>query len=224
MMNFRSLLGFFSLLIVNLPLSAQIVTATELFNQVSNRYQSFNDYAARVVITQGSSVMSGNLIYLSPNLIRIDFYDPRGQVIVSDGKTLTVYVPSYAVVFTQELGKGSGVTGLATGQGLRLLRNNYSIAYADSPSPQPLGGNSTEMVTKLRLTWKTTGQAFRQIDLAIGANGLIRRITGVTVNYRNIQMDFLDVVANGGIGGGRFQYEPPANANRIHNYLFEPDI
>lgn len=205
------------------PSEAQITTATDLLNQVSNTYATINDYTAQVTITQGNSVMRGNLVYLSPNLIRIDFYDPRGQVIVSDGKTLTVYVPSYSVVFTQELGKDRNISGLATGQGLRLLKNNYSVAYADSPSPQPLAG-TTEMVTTLRLTWKSTGQAFRQIDLAIGANGMIRRITGITVNYRNIQMDFLNVQTNSGIGAGRFQYEPPANANRIHNYLFEPDV
>jgi outer membrane lipoprotein-sorting protein len=205
------------------PIQGQILTATDLFNQVSERYATFNDYSAQVAISQGGSVMLGNLIYRSPNLVRIDFFEPRGQVIVSDGKTLTVYVPSYAVTFTQELGRGDNVSGLATGQGLRILRNNYSIAYADSPSPQPLQANSTEMVTKLRLTWKSSGEAFRQIDLAISENGLIRRITGVTVNYRTVQMDFTNIEPNKGIGAGRFQYEPPPNANRIHNYLFEPD-
>lgn len=223
MMSFTRWSKVILLSVVSYAAPAQIITATDLFQQVSDRYASFNDYAARVVISQGNTVMMGNLIYKAPNLVRIDFFDPRGQVMVSDGKTLTVYVPSYSVVFTQDLGRSGNVSGLATGQGLRILRNNYSIAYADSPSPQPLQQNSTEMVTKLRLTWKSSAEAFRQIDLAIDRNGLIRRIVGITVNYRTIQMDFTDIEPNKGIGAGRFQYEPPANANRIHNYLFEPD-
>ncbi len=215
---------FFFLFAISLvqAFSQDIKTASALFNEVSDRYATIGDYTARVVITQGNVVQMGNLVYKNPNRVRIDFFDPRGQVIVSDGRTLTVYVPAYAVAFTQDVGSGN-VANMASRQGLNILRNNFSISFASSPTPQPLQQGSSELVRKLRLTWKSADEAFRQIDLAIAENGLIRRITGVTVNYKTVQLDLTDIEVNTGVGDGRFQYESPPNANRIHNYLFEPD-
>lgn len=220
---FRLVLGLSVLLMASaLGAQQQIITATDLFNRVNSRYAQIRDYTARVVISQGETVMRGNLFYKAPNKLRIDFQQPSGQVLVSDGRTLSVYLPSYAVAFTQELGRSQNISGIGTGQGLRFLRNNYSIAYLDGPNPQTVSGIG-EPVVRLRLTWKTSGLVFRQIELAVNQEGLIRRIVGTTVNLRTVQMDFSDIEVNVGIPESRFQYETPPNANRIHNYLFEPE-
>jgi outer membrane lipoprotein-sorting protein len=230
---------FFGVVVLAAPLSfsQDIRTAPEFFATVAERYSSISDYIAEVEMTMPEQSLTGTLFYRRPNLIRIDFAEPEDQVLVSDGETLKVYIPEYNVVLQQALtGAGeNAVAGLASSDGLKLMRENYSIAYLDSPDPVPLddpedgesadtaGGESSQMVTKLRLTWRSTSEGFRQLILSIDEDRLIRRIVGVTVGYEEIQIDFLDVRLNQNIPTARFDYEAPASANLFSDFLFEQD-
>ena len=219
--------------------SQEIRTAPEFFATVAERYSSISDYIAEVEMTTPEQTLSGTLYYRRPNLVRIDFTEPEDQVLVSDGETLKVYIPEYNVVLHQEL-RGSGgteVTGLASADGLKLMQEHYSIAYLDSPDPVPLNSpedgeeqadrsgtsGDGEMVTKLRLTWRSTSEGFRQLTLSVNEDQLIRRIVGVTPNYEEIQFDFLDIRLNQNIPGARFDYEAPASANLFSDFLFEQE-
>jgi outer membrane lipoprotein-sorting protein len=218
-----------------LSFSQEIRTAQEFFATVAERYSSISDYIAEVEMTTPEQSLSGTLFYRRPNLVRIDFTEPEGQVLVSDGETLEVYIPEYNVVLQQNLtgtSGGNAVAGLASSDGLKLMRENYSIAYLDSPDPVPLddpedaetdGTGSSEPVTKLRLTWRSTSEGFRQLILSIDEDRLIRRIVGVTVGYEEVQFDFLDVRLNQNIPTARFDYEAPASANLFSDFLFEQD-
>jgi len=214
------------LLLLPFSLSAQdIVTAAQFFNTVSEKYGSVADYSARVSILQGKTPMEGNLLYRNPNKMRIEFSNPAGQVINSDGKTLTVFLPKYSVAFSQELKKRSdaAVAAMASKQGLNLLKSSYSISYVVGPEPVPLDGTSGENVVKLKLTWRSGSQAFRNLELSVASNGFIRRIVGVTAAQQTIQFDFTAIKINIGIPDNRFDYDSPPTANMIHNFLFEPE-
>jgi outer membrane lipoprotein-sorting protein len=214
------------LFLLPLALSAQdIVTAARYFDTVSEKYGSVADYSAKVSIVQGKSTMDGVLLYKNPNKMRIEFSNPPGQVINSDGKSLTVFLPRYSVAFTQELKKRSdaAIAAMASKQGLNLLKSSYSIGYVVGPEPVPLDGTAGEPVVKLKLTWRSGTQAYRQLELSIGANGYIRRIVGVTGGQQTLQFDFTAIKVNIGIPDTRFDYDSPPTANMIHNFLFEPE-
>ncbi|MFO8065026.1 MAG: LolA family protein [Spirochaetota bacterium] len=218
-------------------------TAQEFFAVVAERYSSITDYIAEIEMTTEEETLEGTLYYRRPNLIRINFSEPEDQVLVSDGSDLKVYIPEYDVVLNQRLGRtgDESVSGLASSDGLRLMRENYSIAYLDSPDPVPLDDpedgedeededsedseedetESDELVTKLRLTWRSSDEGFRQLTLSIDEDRLIRRISGVTANYEEVQFDFLDVRLNQNIPESRFDYEEPASANSVEDFLFE---
>ena len=202
-----------------------IVTAARYFDTVSEKYGSVADYSAKVSIQQGKSSMDGVLLYKNPNKLRIDFSNPAGQVINSDGKTLTVFLPRYIVAFTQELKKRSdaAIAAMASKQGLNLLKSSYSIGYVVGPEPLPLDGNAGENVVKLKLTWRSGSQAFRMLEISVSANGFIRRIVGVTAAQQTIQFDFTAIKTNIGIPDNRFDYDSPPTANLIHNFLFAPE-
>ena len=207
-------------------LSAQdILTAPRFFDSVSERYGGINDYVATIQIQREESDMEGTLYYRAPNLLRIDFTVPEGQFLVSDGENLSVYVPLYKIVLQQKLrSRGSeAVASMASEEGLSLLRSNYSIAYLDDPTPVRLDEESRELVTKLRLTWRSTTEGFRQLTLSITEDLLIRRIEGTTVNYDEIVFDFEDIRINQNIPARRFEYESPASANTYSDFLFDPD-
>jgi outer membrane lipoprotein-sorting protein len=211
-----------------LPLAAwaqDIVTASRYFDTVSEKYGSVADYSAKVSIVQGKTTMDGILLYKNPNKLRIEFSNPAGQVINSDGKTLTVFLPRYSVAFTQELKKRSdaAIAAMASKQGLNLLKSSYSIGYVTGPEPVPLDGTTGENVVKLKLTWRSGTQAYRQLEISIAANGFIRRIIGITGGQQSLQFDFSSIKTNIGIPDTRFDYDSPPTANMIHNFLFEPE-
>jgi len=203
----------------------EILTATDYFDSISDQYGTVNDYQAEIEIVKGEEEMSGTMFYKNPHLLRINFFKPEEQVLCIDGKLLTIYLPQHSVIMQQQLTQHSDATlaVMASNQGLHLLKRNYSIAYLEGPEPMPLEDGSREMVVKLKLVWRSTNAGFRQLEISVGENGLIRRIMGVTLEYQNLQFDFKNIAINRGIPDARFDYESPASANVFDNFLFEPE-
>lgn len=228
-MTRRVLLPFILILLFTFPLAGQeILTAPDFFDRVSDRYTEIVDYAADITIINGETTYRGELFHRRPSFIRINFEEPEGQVMVSDGEALQVYIPRYNVVLRQELLRegGPGPAAMANAEGLELMRRNYSIAYLDSPDPVPLdeeseGNGDAELVTKLRLTWRSTNEGYRQLTLSVGEDLLIRRIVGVTIGFEEIQFDFTNVRLNQNIPAARFDYDAPSSANTFEDFLFE---
>ncbi|HAK46393.1 MAG TPA: outer membrane lipoprotein carrier protein LolA, partial [Spirochaeta sp.] len=218
------------LLFTAFSISAQeLVTAVSFFERTSEYYGEVFDYEAEITITQGageSAVASSGIIYYkNPNLLRIDFSDPEEQVICVTGEDLMIYLPAQVVVMTQKLKRHSdaSLATIASSQGLELLEKGYSIGYLDGPDPVPLEENSNELVTKLMLEWRTTEQGFRQIEMSIGKDNMIRRMRAVTPEMEEVQFDFIGIEINQNIPDVRFDYEAPASAYEIKNFLFEPE-
>jgi outer membrane lipoprotein-sorting protein len=213
------------ILCVSLSASAQeILSAEKYFATLSASYGAVNDYEAVLTITQGKSVSRGKISYKTPMYLRIDFDDPKGQVIAFDGEMFTVFVPQYEVVLQQQYRKkGAGaIAAMANSQGLALLQRSYNIAFLSSSGPVPLEEGSREQVVKLKLTARgMTG--YRQLVLSVSKDPLIRRIEGVQTNGEKITLDFAAVRTNQGVPDSRFDYKPPAYANVIPDFLFDSE-
>ncbi len=209
-----------------LTLSAQnIQTAEEYFEAVSEHYGTINDYQADIVITKEEDVLKGKIYYKSPNLLRIDFTEPEDQVLVVDGVQMLLYLPLHHVVMRQEITRHSqsSLETMASEQGLNLLKQNYSVAFLDGPEPVPIEEGSDEMVRKLKLAWRTPGEGFRQIEMSVNKDMMIRRMVGITDAYENFQFDFIGIQPNQNIPDTRFRFEEPASAYKVDNFLFEPE-
>ncbi len=203
----------------------RIVTANEYLNFVSAQYGSIEDYEANVTITKGKEKMSGIIYYKTPSLLRINFDNPKEQVLVVDKEKLVIYIPKYRVIMQQKLKKKGGVSGagMASREGLRILKRNYIVSYLESPDFVPLDEGSTEMVKKLKFVWRTADEGFRQLVMSVGEDNLIRRMVCVTADYTEMQFDFTDIKTNEGIPDTRFEYDSPASANVFENFLFEAE-
>ena len=203
----------------------EIVTAEQYFSGVSDRYAEITDYEARVSIRTAKTTMLGTVWYKAPRLLRIDFTQPADQVISFNGDTLVVYVPEYRAVLSQAVSSsGSGGASLATADGLRTLRRNYTVAYESTPNPVPLDGENPESVIKLLLNRRTVAEGFRTIVISINPESrLIRRIFGVTVSNESFTFDFSNIRTNQGIPETRFVYDSPASANVYNNFLFKTE-
>ncbi len=234
----------------------EIVTASDFFDTISQRYLEIEDYQAFLTIIQEDSVMTGMLYHKRPNFLLIEFNEPEEQVIAVDGEKLIIYIPYLNVAMEQQLKpeeqQDAAVATIATGQGLELMKSRYSIAYLDSQFPVPLEQEeefgdeleteeeeeeeveveaptvdlekSGEMVYKLKLEWRTIDEGFRQLTLSIDEESLmIRRISGVTSGFQEVQLDFQDILVNQNLPEGKFRYESPPSANVINNFIFEPE-
>ena len=216
----------FSLFLFAFPVfSQEIVTAERYMEMVSERYSTVRDYEANLAIRSGSTDMFGTVSHLSPSFLRIDFTRPMDQAIVFNGELLTVYIPEYRMTLNQSITQSrrspTAGAGLASAQGLSLLRRNYTPVYVTGPEPVPLDANSTERVVKLRLSRRTVSEGFREIIISINPETrLIRRLEGRTIADTLVQFDFSNVRINQGIPEQRFIYDSPASANNYNNFLF----
>ena len=222
--------GFFVvfLLIISIALlygQQEIYTAERYMEMVSERYSSVRDYEANIEIRSGNNTMSGTVSHLSPTFLRIDFTRPAEQVIVFNGEALTIYLPEFRSVLNQNVaasrrGNAAASAGMASAQGLSMLRRNYVPSFVTGPNPEPLDGGG-ERVVRLRLTRRTTSEGFREIILSINAETrLIRRIEGTTIAGGEIRFDFTNIRTNVGIPIQRFAYDFPPNASMYNNFLF----
>jgi outer membrane lipoprotein-sorting protein len=209
------------------PLAAQeIVTAAQYFNLVADRYAQVNDYEAKISITTGKDVMKGDISFKSPSLLRVDFTSPPDQVIAFDGQTLSVYIPGYNAILSQSAADkpGAGSATLATREGLKMLKRNYSVAFESSPAPLPLEGAPGEQAVRLALGRTSAAEGFKTIKLYINPDTkLIRRIEGWTIAGDKLAFDFTGIKTNVGIPAARFVYDSPASANVYNNFLFNSD-
>ena len=213
---------------VSAPASAQeIVTAGQYFSLVADRYAQVVDYEGKISIATGKDLMKGDISFKAPSLLRVDFTSPPDQVIAFDGQTLSVYIPGYNAILSQSAADkpGAGTASLATREGLRMLKRNYSVAFESSPAPQPLeGGAAGEQAVRLVLGRTSAAEGFRTLKLYITPDTkLIRRIEGWTISGDKLTFDFTGIKTNVGIPATRFIYDSPASANVYNNFLFKSD-
>jgi len=203
----------------------EIITAERYLEMVSERYSTIRDYEGNITIRSGNTEMVGTVSHLSPSFLRIDFSRPAGQAIVFNGEILTVFLPDIRAVLTQTINQtrrtGATGAGMASAQGLSLLRRNYVPSFVTGPNPEPLDDASGERVVRLRLTRRSVSEGFREIILSINPDTrLIRRMEGRTIADGDVRFDFTNIRTNQGIPEQRFIYDPPALANTYHNFLF----
>lgn len=201
----------------------EILTANEYFDTVAANYASIEDYIADYAWTAESGSMSGTLTYKRPNMVRIDFSNPENQVLVTNGRTLTIYVPAFNVVLQQDLRPGGQSGDLATAEGLILMRRSYDIAYLEGPEPVPLDEDSEVLVTQLRLDRKQVTEGFRQLVLSVDDSGFIRRIDGTTIDWEEVRMDLSNIQINQRISDQLFEEDPDPSASVDENFLYNPE-
>ncbi|MDR0540179.1 MAG: outer-membrane lipoprotein carrier protein LolA [Spirochaetaceae bacterium] len=198
---------------------AQIVTAEDYLKRVEDTYSGFKDYEANIAIRQGNNTMAGRISHLKPQFLRIDFSQPSNQVLVFNGEQLTVYLPEFSAILNQTVTNGRDPS-MATAAGIAFMRRAYAPAYVSSPNPVPLE-EAGDMVIKLRLSPRSGGQTYKEIQLAINPqNLLIRRMEGISYSGGITRFDFTNVKVNQGIPEARFIYDSPASANVYNNFLF----
>ncbi len=145
----------------------------------------------------------GTLTYRSPDLFRIAYSDPRGDVVVNDGERVWIYLPSSQPgQVIRQPAAGSEVRNPLTY--LRDLREDY---VAVSGGAQTISGRSTD---RLVLTPARVRAPFMLLEVWVDREtGFPRQVRtrtdeGVATTYTFVRLE-----PNARLSAEAFEFEPP---------------
>jgi outer membrane lipoprotein carrier protein len=194
------------------------VTVSDVVTKVRKKFSKVDSYQANFSITskRGRKVnrQTGVLKYKSPNKLLIEFYSPRDQKIVSDGKMMWIYIPSMNVVAQQDLKSDTGLFGSGTRSGLRRLFSKYHYRFLSKKQPEetPQGTFYT-----LFLKQKESRSGFKTLKLWINSDYMISKAQGETTTGKTITIDLSKINTQVNHPTGIFRFSVPARARVITN-------
>ena len=167
-------------------------------------------------LTGTTSVSRGELLRRQPNLLAINFSDPKGDRVVADGKAVWVYLPSSAPGQVVRLTAASKAAGNVDPGALFFSspRSRYTIRDAGS---QTIAGVKTDVVL---LTPKGTSMPFSSAKVWIDAAGAVKQFEVTDANGLTRFVVITRISANGPIDKSAFSFTPPPNTRVLDSAAF----
>jgi len=209
----------------------ELLSAKDLLQRISDNFKiNIQDYKANIQWIQKDKTQVGTLYFKNPQKMRINFSDPEGQVICTNGYELWLYVEYLNLILHQKLlekekekteeGKTKLIENpiLINAVGLDKYLTDYSIEYFETK--EKVSYKDGTKVYKLKLIrWRSSKNGFNTVFLTIQENGLIRKVEGVTAAYRHIILEIDNIETNMNISDITFNYKPPPHANTVENCI-----
>jgi outer membrane lipoprotein carrier protein len=204
----------------------EFTTVTDVVKKVKKRFSEMESYQADFKIMSeksgNKSNRSGRINYKAANRMLIEFSNPPGQKIVSDGKSMWIYIPSMNVVAEQDLKSDSGsIFSSATGSGLRSLFSKYHYKFASKTQPEKQTDGSLQYT--LFLKQKESRSGFRTIKLWISEDFIIKKASGESSTGKIIEIQFSNMKTNVALQNGLFQFDIPSQAKIIKNPMISEE-
>ncbi len=206
---------------------------SEVVKKIKKKYSEIKtiaaDFQINTVNNKKTTNMKGTCQFKNPGKIRYDFAQPNGDTIVSDGKTLWIFIKKIGAVGKQDLeiqknnNSGEPIFQAASGTGLSRIFRKYHYKFDSINQPQKGEDGKDYFVLALEQREKIGG--FENMTLFIDANEyLIKKAIGrdsrgkeSTIQYSNIQIDTE-------IEDGVFNYHISGNAKIVNNPLVSSPV
>ncbi len=217
----RMIPAVFALGVVAADLGAQSPEA--IMDRAASTYASMKTVRAEFrqtitnPLTGTSSVSRGELLRRQPNLLAINFTDPKGDRVVADGKAVWVYLPSSAPGQVLRLSARNKSAGSIDPGALFLTspRTRYSMKSAGTAT---VGGAKTDVVI---LTPKASNAPFTRAKVWVDAtNGIVKQFEVTDANGLTRFVVITRLTANGPIDRSAFSFTPPRNARIVDSASF----
>ena len=215
------------LLMAGLSAQEKRVSHADVARSVMSVYEKMGTYSAGFQITtqEGGSAraMSGQCFYKGPGKIRFDFDNPAGNLIVSDGRTMWVYIRRLNAVGKQDLRlqkkdeSGKNIFQDTAGPGVSRLFRKYHYRFDKPEQPRNEDGSSF-FVLDMDQREKTGG--YEKIKLFVDASTyLIRKAVASDNQGKTTTLTFRNATVNPPLEGKLFQYDPPEAVRVVPNPL-----
>jgi outer membrane lipoprotein carrier protein len=204
----------------------EFTTVSDVVKKVKKKFSDMESYQADFKIVSekmgNKSNKNGRITYKAADKMLIEFINPSGQRIVSDGKRMWIYIPSLNVVAEQDLKSDSAsLFSSATGSGLKRLFSKYHYRFASKNQPEKQTDGSMQYTLLLKQRESRSG--FRTINLWISEDFLIKKAVGESSTGKKIEINFTNIKSNIELSNGIFQFDIPSQAKIIKNPLISEE-
>jgi outer membrane lipoprotein-sorting protein len=193
-------------------------------SRIKENFGKLDSYQANFRIVaqkRGKTIHQKGIIkYKASNKLFVEFHQPMGQKIVSNGKKMWIYIPSMNVVAEQDL-KSDTTFFSSTKSGLTRLFKKYHYRFASKEQPEAQA-NGTKYYT-LILKQKESRSGFRNMKLWVTESYFIIRASGETSTGKKVDITFSNVKKNVTLPSGIFKFDIPARARVIRNPMISED-
>ncbi|HSR35662.1 MAG TPA: outer membrane lipoprotein carrier protein LolA [Desulfurivibrionaceae bacterium] len=202
-----------ALLFLALPVMAMAAepTPAEVAQRLQQAYDRTTSFSARfeqrttVPMSNRTRKGSGTVVFQKPYKMRWDYQQPETQVLVSDGKKVSLYMAASRQLMVRAMDEylQSDVTyAFFSGRG-RIVRD-FTVAAA--PAEKQLPG-----ALAIKLTPKTTHPQVDYLYLWVDPQQyFITRLEVVDQFGSVTTLSFSGIEINPAVGGATFQFTPPA--------------
>ena len=205
--------------------SSQAETATKAATRLQNKYNTIESLSLDFVqntrgqLTGRPKIGRGHAYFVkntTPGKMRWNYSDPDRQILVSDGKTFSMYFESLQqMIVTPATALDKDITySFFTGSG-NLLEDFY-IADGEHKIDNPV-----DETVVIKLTPKVSQSQVASIQIWITSDSLIRRMeildlfdTITVLNFSNLQVDAMDLSDTAKLEK-LFSFTPPENTEII---------
>jgi outer membrane lipoprotein-sorting protein len=207
----RILLVVFTFLVLPYFVFGQVLTSDIAFRELKKKYDSIKSFRGTITISIGNKTYSGPIQYLKPNMLRISF---QGLEIISDSKSMWIYVKDNNVVIKQPILKVKGGRNIFASEFINPY-DKYKAEYIVVLDKY----TDKEYVFKMR-NKPDVFSTFTEAQLVCLNNGLISSLVGKTFSGQDVKISIKYSSINPDIDTREFFFTPPADAQVFVN-LFD---
>lgn len=191
-----------------------------LLEQASRRYEGLDAFCAEfeqeriVPLLSQTTRSAGTLCQMRPGYFLMDFSDPAGDRVVSDGESLWIYYPSMDEdqVIRTRLG-GAGGTFDFHAEFLDDPTHRFDVRYLGT---ETVTGRTTHVIS----LEPRAAVAYEEAKIWLEEErGLIRKVEIVEENESLRRVVLSDIRIEPGLEPGRFSFEPPPGAQVLDRNL-----
>ena len=169
-------------------------------------------------LTGTTSTARGVMLRKDPNLLSVNFTDPRGDRVVADGKWLWVYLPSSAPGQVVKVPANSGSQlGMVDPGGLFLTSPSSRFAVT-SAGTATVDGHKMNVIS---LVPKKANSAFTRAKVWVDASdNSVRQFEVTDLNGLTRLVTITKIQPNAKIGASEFKFTPPKNSRILDSSEF----
>ncbi|MBN1531699.1 MAG: outer membrane lipoprotein carrier protein LolA [Spirochaetes bacterium] len=202
------------------------VTVGDVVHKVKKKFGSLTTYQADFAVvsqkTGKTKAQSGIIKYRASDNLLIEFHQPPGQRIVSNGRVMWIYIPSMNVVAEQNLkAESAGLFSSNTKSGLTRLFSKYHYRFASKEQPETQSDGSKFYT--LYLKQRETRSGFRTLQLWISEDYFITKAKGETSTGKVIEITFSNIRTNVSLPSSLFRFDVPSRARVIKNPMISEE-
>jgi outer membrane lipoprotein carrier protein len=159
----------------------------------------------------------GKVVFKKPGMMRWDYAQPNGKVIVSNGKKLIVYEPGEqgekGQVLEQQITSAQLPQALAFLMGTGRLQDDFTFRKLDAAREGYSAGDVLELKPK-RPSPHFTRLLF-YVERTPALRGLVRRLLIIDSEGNRNRFDFSAIKLNGNAPAKQFDFTPPAGTRKV---------